>query len=303
MTSTDQTGRAGIHAVSAILTGMGWAVREQATSDFGIDLQAEKLAPNGDGTGRLIAIQVKSGKSWFKKRGDNYVYYGAQRHREYWLSHSLPVFIVIHDPEEKLTLWQKIEHHLIVEGNEGAWSIDIPPTQTLDKSNDQFLMRGAALDLASIRRVRLALDLEHIRGLAEQDSIYMKIDDWVNKGLNYRGAEFVFSEEPDDATDMEIGYWAPGYTMAYYMATGFPWLAWELHEYIDASEGSYEVAQWILKVEVNDIGRSALRLEEFYTSELPPFRPEPEEENVVGDWSDGWEPEFEVPEDDPNSVL
>jgi len=303
MASTDQTGRIGIHAVSAILTEMGWAVREQATSDFGVDLQAEKLGPSGDGTGRLIAVQVKSGKSWFKKRGPNYVYYGSDRHREYWLSHSLPVFIVLHDPETKLTVWQKIEPHLIVEGSKGAWSIDIPPSQTLDTASDRFLMQGAARDLGSIRRVRLALDLEHIRALVDVPVIYMKIDDWVNKTLNFRGAEFVFNDDPDAPTDMAIGYMMPGYSIAYFMAVGFPWLNWELHEYLDESEGAYEVAQWILSVEVNDVGRSALRLEEFYSSDLPPFRPEPDGTQNFDDWDDCSEPEPDPNEEEGNNGL
>jgi hypothetical protein len=39
-------------------------------------------------------------------------HYGEQRHLDYWLGHSLPVFLILHDPDRNLTLWQKIERHL-----------------------------------------------------------------------------------------------------------------------------------------------------------------------------------------------
>lgn len=299
MPSTDQTSRIGINAVTTLLTNMGWAVREQATSDFGVDAQAEKLGPEGSGTGRLIALQIKSGSSWFKKRGENYVYYGSERHRQYWLAHSLPVYIILHNPETGLTIWQKVEHHLITEGQNGAWSIEIPPNQTLTPDNDQFIARGASMDLSSRRRVRLALDLEYIRTFAAQEHIFMLIDVWVNKTLNYRGAEFVFNEEPDGDVEYQIGAMMPCYTVDYYMSAAFPWLDWELHEYIDESEGAYEVAQYILRVEVNEIGKAALRLETFYASELPPFLPEPPSMSDFGGWSDAYDGPDDPDEEEP----
>lgn len=49
--STDQIDRTGIHAVATIFTDLGWAFREQPTSDYGIDAQAEKLRPGGKAGG------------------------------------------------------------------------------------------------------------------------------------------------------------------------------------------------------------------------------------------------------------
>jgi hypothetical protein len=59
--STDQFNRAGIHAVGAIFTRLGWAFLEQPTSDYRIDGQAEKLNPDGKAGGKLIALQIKTG--------------------------------------------------------------------------------------------------------------------------------------------------------------------------------------------------------------------------------------------------
>jgi Domain of unknown function (DUF4365) len=275
--STDQTDRGGIHAVAGIFTKMKWVFREQSTSDFGIDAQAEKLNSAGKAGGKLIALQIKTGASYFRKRGDGFVFYGEDRHRDYWTNHSLPVFIILHNPENGLTLWQRIERHLIEEGENGRWAISIPANQTLDEANEHFFAAGIASDLASLKRLRLVLDLPLIEEFAMHGEGYMHIEDWVNKTLNYRGAQIVFGEEPEGDIGMEIQAWMPGYSIDYYMAVFFPWLEWTFHEYVGEEEGGYEVAQHILYVELSEIGKSALALENFYRLDLPPFRPEPKE--------------------------
>ena len=45
---------------------MGWALREQAAYDFGIDALAEEC-DDGYLTGRLIALVVKAGRSLFSE--------------------------------------------------------------------------------------------------------------------------------------------------------------------------------------------------------------------------------------------
>jgi hypothetical protein len=92
--------------------------------------------------------------------------------------------------------------------------------------------------------------------------------------------------DPDDKVDLEVLAWMPGYSLEYYMAVFFPWLDWELHEYVGEEEGAYEVAMHVLRVEISEVGKAALRLEEFYQSELPPFRPEREESQIAADWDD-----------------
>ena len=286
MTTTDQTDRAGIHAVGLTFTKLNWAFREQPTSDFGIDAQAEKLNPDGKAGGKLIALQIKTGKSYFRERGDNYVYYGDERHLDYWTNHSLPVFLILHDPETGLTLWQRIERHRVEEGKDGRWSIEIPRSQVLDTTNEPFLAAGIASDLPSLRRARLTLDLPLIQQLADQPEIYFRVEDWVNKTLNYRGAEILFSDDEDAEVQLSVHAWMPGYTIEYYMAVFFPWLDWEVHEYHSEEEGSFEVAWYVLKAEVSDVGKALLKLEEFYQTELPPFHPDPGEIPVLDTWQD-----------------
>lgn len=292
---SDQVNRAGIHAVGSIFTKLKWAFREQPTSDFGIDAQAEKLDDGGEGTGKLVALQIKTGRSWFRKRGDDYVFYGEPRHRHYWTNHSLPVFIVLHDPESDLTLWQKVELHLLEEGKDGRWAILIPANQTLDSKHEEYILRGVAADHSSVRRYRLAIDLPLIRQFAEHTDIYIRVQDWVNKTLNFRGTDVVFDEDPEADPNMQLDTWLPAYTIAKFMDVHFPWLDWREHSYIDAMEGAGEVAVHVLRVRLNDIGEAALRLQEFYESS--PVEDEPPEIADDHDWG-ALAAEFEIEDDE-----
>ncbi len=261
--SNDETSRLGVLAVGTIFTGLRWAYREQPTSDFGIDAQAEKLDENGVATGKLIALQIKSGASWFRKRGEDFVYYGEPRHRDYWTSHALPVFIVIHDPDAGLTLWQRVERHLIEHGKDGRWSIPIPASNTLDAAHEPFILAGIAADAGSVRRYRLALDMPLIRRVADEACTYIRIQEWVNKTLNFRSTDFVFADDPEADVDLTAATWLPATALDQFMGHTFPWLSYEYVSYNDEA-GAGELAIHTLEVELSQIGRAAVLLEDFY---------------------------------------
>ncbi|WP_313040729.1 DUF4365 domain-containing protein [Sphingobium yanoikuyae] len=284
MRSTDETNRIGISAISLMFSKLRWAFREQPTSDFGIDAHVEKLADDGMGLGKLIALQIKTGQSYFKKRGDGYVYYGEDRHRRYWTTHSLPVFIILHDPDSGLTLWQRVEEHLIEEQKNGRWSIQIPENQTLDAENEIYFEKGIAADEASVRRYRLALDLELIKRFEGEEHIFLRVEDWVNKTLNYRTTQVIFNDDPDAGSDLQLNTWLPAHTIGRFMAVLFPWLDWSLHEHIGEENGAYEVAVHVLEVELNAIGKAVLSLENYYVADLP--NDEPPQMELDKEWLD-----------------
>ena len=60
-----QTDRIGVSVVQLQISKLGWTFREQPVSDYGIDAHIE-LVKDNKATGQLIALQIKSGKSWFK---------------------------------------------------------------------------------------------------------------------------------------------------------------------------------------------------------------------------------------------
>ena len=262
MADRNQTERLGVNAVEGIFLQMGWIFREQTISDYGIDAHAE---PREDGspTGQLIALQIKTGESYFRKRGDNFVFYGERQHLDYWRRHVLPVFIVLHNPTTKQTIWQRVERDLVTEHSEGRWSIEIPTEQVLNASASDYLRKGISSDPKSVRRVRMLLDLPLMREIAkkqEEDAVFLTVDEWVNKSLNFRNSA-LFYGDPHGEIVYEFDRWVAFSDLGNFMNESFPWMDFEYAEPID--EGSAEVEGHILEVKVNSLGRAFLEVEDY----------------------------------------
>jgi hypothetical protein len=95
---TSVTGRAGVHQVGlAVERDLRWIFREQPIEDHGIDAQIE-IVESSLPTGRLVALQIKSGPTAFRRATDTgWWFYLASEHVEYWSDYSLPVAIVLSD--------------------------------------------------------------------------------------------------------------------------------------------------------------------------------------------------------------
>ena len=86
------------HTQMAIEDDLGWLFRLQPTEDYGIDAQVE-IVDGQDVSGKLLALQIKGGTSWFKEPGVNGWWFRPDvEHVQYWTKHSLPVVVVLYDP-------------------------------------------------------------------------------------------------------------------------------------------------------------------------------------------------------------
>ncbi|MFF2276788.1 DUF4365 domain-containing protein [Agromyces sp. NPDC058126] len=92
----------------------GWAFREQRELDYGVDAHAELIDDQGP-TGRLLAIQIKSGPSQFDRPTDGGWFYPVSaKHAKYWLDYSLPVVLVLVDVEERAAYWVSISDAVLL---------------------------------------------------------------------------------------------------------------------------------------------------------------------------------------------
>ncbi len=133
--------RVGVHKVALIfLEEFGWIEREQTITDVGIDMQVEIVEDNIP-TGQLLALQIKSGNSYFKEEKDNaFIFRGEKKHLEYWSNYSLPVFLILHNPTTNKTYWQRVTPTETVETKKG-WKIAVPHSQLLSISHKQALIK------------------------------------------------------------------------------------------------------------------------------------------------------------------
>ena len=117
--------RIGVALTEKIINQLGMIFREQLTDDYGIDAQIETME-KGYATGKLIAVQIKSGESFFSETtSECIIYRGERKHYDYWLNHSLPVIIVLYNPVNDTCYWNVVNSKT-AKLTAKNWKIEIP---------------------------------------------------------------------------------------------------------------------------------------------------------------------------------
>lgn len=174
--SSAKTDRTGISITALDFESIGYIFREQPIVDCGIDAHLE-VVESDSATGKLIALQIKSGDSWFKEsNNDGFVFRGKLEHLEYWLSHSLPVLLVLCDTNKRICYWQSITKQTI-EYTDKAWKVTVPYQQTINA--------GMHVDIARI-----------VNPLAIHSSYtFNKLDDYSHARAKRYGARITLTKE------------------------------------------------------------------------------------------------------------
>ncbi|MEV6066046.1 DUF4365 domain-containing protein [Nocardia sp. NPDC052001] len=147
MTDSNHVERLGVYSVGCQITELGWVFREQSESDFGVDAHVE-IVVDGMPTGQLIALQIKSGPTYFKESsaGGGWVVRGKKQHLSYWLDHQLPVLLVLYNPETGTSYWthidptgREVDHRFTPNG----FKIVVREAQRLDEGSKTLISRIA----------------------------------------------------------------------------------------------------------------------------------------------------------------
>lgn len=138
MTKFNPIERIGVHKVAlTFLSEFSWIEREQPISDFGIDMHVE-IVQNQIPSGQILALQIKSGISYFSEETKNSIIYrGKKKHLDYWLNQSLPVLIILYNPISDKSYWEFVNSSKIIELEKG-WKIEIPKINLLSESKEEI---------------------------------------------------------------------------------------------------------------------------------------------------------------------
>ncbi|MBN3898913.1 MAG: DUF4365 domain-containing protein [Nostoc sp. NOS(2021)] len=166
--SKSHTGRIGVAGTELIFNRLGWIFREQPIEDYGIDAHVE-IVENDKATGKLIALQIKCGDSWFKETTENeIVFRGKAKHLEYWQQHSLPVLVILYNDQEGYAYWQVVNKNT-VQKTVKDWKLLIPLEQKVDESSKTEIEKfSKKLTPASDYTILSLRDVSH--GLAKRYS-------------------------------------------------------------------------------------------------------------------------------------
>ncbi|MFF4803444.1 DUF4365 domain-containing protein [Streptomyces sp. NPDC001351] len=153
MRPTHLVDRAGVTMTGyLVITRLGWLFREQETSDVGIDAHLEVVTgaslaakTTGKPTGRLLAVQIKSGESQFTAAAEGGWWYPCDAaHVAYWSNHSLPVTLLLFDPNTERVHWQHVTPDTLVRTGKN-YKVFVPVDQQIDQANAEALARPARL--------------------------------------------------------------------------------------------------------------------------------------------------------------
>lgn len=223
MSRYSATERTGINAVEAIvLNELKWIFREQPIADMGIDAHVE-LVEDGNPSGKLIGLQIKTGKGNFHETKDAYVYYGEDVHLDYWTNHSLPVILVGHIPETKETLWVHVSEST-VERTQKGWKVSLLKTARLDPAVRDDLAKLFKGSPREQKLRQLAIHEPLMRHVESGKKVSVEIDDWYNKSLGRSNiVVYVYDEKGDETVEMEwMQYWT-GMDIEEVISRLFPW--------------------------------------------------------------------------------
>jgi hypothetical protein len=108
-TKKNQTATEGVLHVASVVNDHGSVFRPvHQETDLGVDGHIE-LTQGEIATGKLVAVQVKSGDSYLADNGREFYVPIDEKHMNYWLSYPLPVILVCYSPTKKTAAWISVK--------------------------------------------------------------------------------------------------------------------------------------------------------------------------------------------------
>jgi hypothetical protein len=148
--------RDGVYVFASAVTKKHIIWRETPNPDVGIDGQIEYRNEQGQVTGNLAAVQIKSGISYIGKNHPCIRFRPSAKHANYWREFPIPVLLVIHDPSSDALYWTDARQQLRADSNREA--IDLPIERTLVDTDVKALFEtvqpiSALLDIPAVVQV------------------------------------------------------------------------------------------------------------------------------------------------------
>ena len=125
--SASQKGEDGLTIVKRIVEReLNWIFRRNHQEhDFGIDAFIDIISES-QATGKTIAVQIKTGESYFKEAGNiGWLYRDNIDHLNYYLNHDIPVLILLVNNKEEKVYWCACEGNKTDRAGD-SWKITIP---------------------------------------------------------------------------------------------------------------------------------------------------------------------------------
>ena len=221
----NSTERRGVHHCGEIAEKNNWLFREQPIDDIGIDAHIESVESDGK-TRQLLALQIKSGASWFRERKNDCVCFRDinERQYNYWTSYSLPCIVVLYNPEDNMCIWQKLTAETIKRTREGkGFYVNVPINQVfLDDLSNSILLSFSNLP-EHITNYNFLLSQKRLMQIIRDGGIVkLHSKEWVNKSSG-RGSTELIIDAGGNLERYNYPYWFPFTSYTDVFPRLFPW--------------------------------------------------------------------------------
>lgn len=319
------TERIGVSYCSLIAAKTKWMFREQPIDDIGIDAHMERTDRDGK-VQKLLALQIKSGESYFKDNKGDYVVFRDINDRQYnyWTTNTLPCIVVLYNPKDDMCIWQKLTVDTIKKTNEGngkGYYVNVPTYQVfLDDASNELLLAFTNLPEHMTNYNFLLSQKKFMQIVQEGGQVKLHSKEWVNKSSG-RGEIELIVVDCNETKKYSYPYWFPYTSYTDVFPRLFPWANFSADEefyeetdedswhesccYYDKEEDQWievddlyeefqesldpmrsidrggEVAEFMLVLSLNDLGKSFLKIDQYVSQPRPYAGARPNEE---GSW-------------------
>lgn len=232
----NHTERKGVHHCGEIAEEYQWMFREQPVNDIGIDAHMEFTDPSGAAK-QLLALQIKTGSSYFKEEKDNCIVFRDidERQYNYWTTNSLPCIVVLYnnDSDNEICIWQKLTSETIerTKGGDGkGFFVKVPLNQVfLDDSSNQQLLSFSNLPEHITNYNFLLSQKQFMSIIKDGGTVKLHSTEWVNK-CSGRGETELIVDDGNEEKTYSYPYWFPFTPYIEVFPKLFPWAHFSIDE-------------------------------------------------------------------------
>ena len=309
----NKTERIGVYHCAEIAVRNDWLFREQPVDDIGIDAHMEFVDKCGKHR-QLLALQIKTGSSWFKEKKDNSFVFRDINERQYiyWTTNSLPCIVVLYNPDNDMCVWQKLTEKTIERTKDGSgkgFLVKVPIDQVfLNTTSNENLLSFSNLPEQVLNYNFLLSQKKFMQIVKDGGKVRLHSKEWVNKSSGIGETELIVDDGKEEKR-YQYPYRFPYTPYTEVFPKLFPWADFEADEdfyweedeslwrayhcYYDEEEDEWlivgdsfeefrkrlkpmrsinhsgEVAEYMLTLSINELGRSFLTVENYIAQDQP----------------------------------
>lgn len=316
---SNATERIGVSYCALTAERNNWMFREQPINDIGIDAHMEFV--EDDKPRQLLALQIKSGSSWFKEKKDDCIIFRNinERQYNYWTMNSLPCIVILYNPDDNMCIWQELTTETIKRTKDGAGKglyVKVPINQSfLDELSNEKLLAYTNLP-QHIQNYNFLLSQKKFMEIIQNGGeVKLHSTEWIHKSSG-KGDTKLIVNDGQETKEYAYPYWFPFTPYTDVFPQLFPWadfsvdeefieesdseLWQQLHCWYDSKmddwivvgetfeqfrqklhpmrylEHASEVAEYMLVLSLNELGKSFLEVEQFISETRPYAKVRPE---------------------------